>query len=80
MLDKNTSGYYLALKRSWNFFDDDDDDDNDFETFADDKDFAKMTFSNQSNDKMKTNGADEQLGRAWGGEAYSIKGSNQCYM
>lgn len=61
------------VKKVDNFFDDDDDVD-DFETFENDKDFAKMKMSLNENDKNAfQNTAEEDLGRAWGGETYSLK-------
>ena len=51
-----------------NFFDDDD-----YETFNDDADFAKITVSLDSN-HFKDEVEDTNLGQAWGGKAYSLKG------
>lgn len=61
-----------SVQKKHNFFDDDDDVE-DFETFDDDKDFAKMTGSFTA--KKKTDDSvegEEKLGKAWGGDAYSF--------
>ena len=41
--------------------------------FDDDKDFAKMTASNNALSAAPDDSGEEKLGRAWGGDAYSFQ-------
>jgi hypothetical protein len=69
---------HSRLKKSGNFFDVKEGED--FETFADDIDFAKMIASKDKSDAPDVHD-DDKLGQTWGGGAYSFqKGLNDFFI
>ena len=78
-MQRSPSSSQRPVKKVDHFFDENEDDD-EFETFENDKDFAKMECSLNPKDQNYFDNMpeEENLGQAWGGIAFSLKGLKNC--